>query len=956
MSYQSLANPTQYQAITSDSHRLLMIAGPGSGKTFTLVEKVVYLVTQRNVLPESLMVVTFTEKAAQELRTRVSNRLAELDISFNLNEMYLGTFHSICLRLLEDYREFTRLRRNYAIYDQFDQQYLLYRKIREFEEIEGIHEIIGKPESTSWSKAERLLHWLNKLTEENIDTQALAASNDAYLIALAKAFEHYQSILSSENAMDFSTIQREALQLLEGYPKALKDLRGRISHVMVDEYQDTNTIQELILERLVQDDLNLTVVGDDDQGLYRFRGATIRNILEFPSTLGRNQCEQVRLETNYRSHPDIIRFYNDWMTSKEWEVNDITYRYDKRIVPPEGLENDKASVLKVCAEPHQEWDEQVYQFLNKLKQDGQLTDWNQVAFLFNSVKSDKVQKLAKLLEGKGIPVYSPRADLFFDRDEVRLMLGALAFLFPQLPAIRSEALPQGVHLKIWDYIDQECLTAFIAELRKPENKDMLEWCRAKAAMHLNIVKPLDYAFSGLFYELLQFPVFSRYFKEDDSGKVILEREARNLATISTLIVKFEYLHRVAVFGEGINKDLRFFFNNFLRFLKRGGIGEYEDNSEYAPSGHVSFLTIHQSKGLEFPVVMVGSLWNSPRKQYTDLDERLQDYYHKPPYEPLESTKWFDFWRLYYTAFSRAQNLLCLTCHEVEGRGRTPSAHFETIYEHTPHWDHEAIDLASYHLDSVKAVNLKYEYSFTSHISVFETCARQYQFFKHLEFTPVRTNATLFGVLVHQTIEDIHKAYLRDEGNKVNAPQIENWFEANYHALSKAEGTYLGQSAQIAALNHVKRYFERERGQTLSRVKEAEVDVSLVKPDYILKGTVDLIRGEDDTVEIIDFKASKKPDLDRERDTIDNYRRQLEVYSHIVEEKTGLQVSKMHLYYTGEDNGNPYVSFPKNPQKIEYTVEAFDAVVDKIESQAFGIAERPTKTCNACDLRHHCDRR
>ena len=115
--HRSSANPQQLAAINASEGPVLIIAGPGSGKTFTLVERIVHLITVKKVTPESLLVVTFTDKAARELTTRVSNRLTELDIRFNLNEMYLGTFHSICLRVLEEFREFTRLRRSFTLFD-----------------------------------------------------------------------------------------------------------------------------------------------------------------------------------------------------------------------------------------------------------------------------------------------------------------------------------------------------------------------------------------------------------------------------------------------------------------------------------------------------------------------------------------------------------------------------------------------------------------------------------------------------------------------------------------------------------------------------------------------------------------------------------------------------------------------------------------------------------------------
>lgn len=138
------SNPSQKKAIHHHQGPLLIIAGPGSGKTYTLVERIMNLIDVHGAKPEQLLVVTFTEKAAQELKTRISNRLLESGSNFNVNEMYLGTFHSICLRILEEYREFTRLKRSFVLMDQFDQQYFLYQNLREFSEIEGIQFIQGE--------------------------------------------------------------------------------------------------------------------------------------------------------------------------------------------------------------------------------------------------------------------------------------------------------------------------------------------------------------------------------------------------------------------------------------------------------------------------------------------------------------------------------------------------------------------------------------------------------------------------------------------------------------------------------------------------------------------------------------------------------------------------------------------------------------------------------------------
>ncbi len=957
-SIQSKANSAQLEAIQATEGPVLIIAGPGSGKTFTLVERIVYLITHKGIKPESLLVVTFTDKAARELTTRISNRLAEIGIQFNLNEMYLGTFHSICLRILEDYREYTRLKRSFTLFDQFDQQYFLYQRIREFHELPDAQLIMGDEQLGRWAQSENLLKWLNKVSEEALEVSVLAAAHEPEIRALAMCFSKYQELLEEHNALDFSGIQFEALQLLEKHPEALVQLHDNLTYLMVDEYQDTNTIQERILLLLAGERHNLCVVGDDDQGLYRFRGATIRNILEFPALFDDGHCKQVKLTVNYRSHPDIIRFYNEWMKEQVWDDGTRVFRFAKQIVPREDEFHDLPTVVRLAASDDKDgainWHAEVLSFLNGLKSSGQLSDWNQVAFLFRSVKNDKVLALARFLEAEGIPVFSPRSNMFFEREEIRLMIGALIFLFPQFPKVRAWA--EGVTLPIWDYYDHLCFKPFADELRKPENKALLDWARPLAKQHVVLAQNTDYAFSGLFYQLLQFPLFSRSLTEEAVQGVDKGRAARNLGTFSKLITKFEYLHYVSVLNpEFLEKNLRDLFNQFLRFLVDGGIGEYEDEAEYAPQGCVSFLTIHQSKGLEFPVVVCGSLEAVPRKQYGELDVLLEDggYLSKARFEPLDHIKNFDFWRLFYTAFSRPQNLLVLAAQERQGRGlgKSPSKYFERLFYDLPTW--RDIELSALNFDAVKQINLKREYSFTSHITVFENCAEQYRFFKELEFNPIRAGAQLFGTLVHQTIEDIHKAVLRGEEASVNREQIQSWMTINYQYLSKRERQYLAPQTLKAVEKHILGYYEREKGNW-GRIKEAEVEISLVKDQYILKGSVDLIRGGHDTVEIIDFKSEKKPDMERDRERLRQYQHQLEVYAHLVEERTGQKVSRMHLYYTGEDDGNPYVSFTKDDRAIGKTIARFDEIVARIERKDYQIGTRPSKQCQNCDMRAYCD--
>lgn len=951
-------------AITTTEGPLLIIAGPGAGKTLTLVERIIYILANNLAEPEQLFVSTFTEKAAGELITRVSQKLFELNLKVNLNEMYIGTLHSIFLRIIEENKEFSRLKKNYRVLDEFDQKYFLFNNISEYNKVDNSELLLGNHQVPPWEKSKSLIKYLGKVSEECLDVEILCASETPGIKALGELYKIYLSQLSKDNALDFSGIQTEALYLLENQPQILGQLQDQIKYIMVDEYQDTNTIQEKILLMLASKHNNICVVGDDDQGLYRFRGATIRNILEFQKNFPEVECKQVSLVTNYRSHPDIIEFYNSWMKKLNWEEEGKKFRYDKTIKPREDEFDDIPSVIRVSCEG--EWDdyyEEVYNFIEHLWEKGTLKDYNQIAFLFRSVKNENVLGLANYLEERGIKVFSPRSALFFEREEIQLLLGAIIFIFPNL--FEDLKWNETASLEIWNlYLDWK--VRFAKELRrdKEKHKALLEWCQKRSKEHLTMTTKTTYAFAALLYQLLEFPMFAEYLNTDlNSNKVDL-RAAYNIGLLSKLLFKFEYIYNISVLtSKNLKKTLQQLFNTFLRFVIEGGIEEYEDFDEYAPSGCVSFMTIHQSKGLEFPIVFVGSLNLVPIKQFDELDIVLQnDFYHKPPFEPIEKTKYYDFYRLFYTAFSRPQNLLVLSTREnPKGRGlsKSPSKYFSTLYNELIHWQDIEFDASKLDLKTIKPVSIKHEFSFTSHILLYENCPLQYKFYKELEFMEVRTGGVLGGSLLHQTIEDMHRAVLRGESHILTDEKITDWFNNNYFLLSKRQRAYLHQAQIESLLKQILRYRDHNQHQW-DRIKEAEVDVSLVKEEYILKGTIDLIKGKDDTVELIDFKSGDKPDVNSTDPTIlkqlNQYRRQLEVYAHLIEERYGQRVSKMHLYYTKEENGSPYISFPSNKENIHKTISSFDEVVKKIEVKDFDMSHtvKSEKLCSDCDMRYHCN--
>ncbi|MDI9387093.1 MAG: ATP-dependent DNA helicase [Spirochaetota bacterium] len=944
------ANKGQRLAIETVDGPVLITAGPGTGKTYTLVQRAIYLIEVHGVQAEQILIATFTEKAAKELITRITNELEKKNIAVNINEMYIGTFHSICLRIVKEHLEHTKLKKNYRILDQFDQYYTVFQNMRAFQNIPEIETVLSI--KGMWQQANQICTFVNTLAEELVDPKELQKDLNPEIVVLGHIFEVYKEILLENNLMDFSAIQTEAYWLLKNNSDVLKDIQTKIQYIMIDEYQDTNYIQEQLVFLLGDTHKNICVVGDDDQGLYRFRGATIRNILEFPEKFSEGECKIIPLVINYRSNSNIVDFYNNWMVTtsgKDFQFHWDKFRYDKTIKPHAISDLKSPAVVKLSSDDNEnEWHEAILTFIKELMTSGKISDYNQLAFLFNSVKHERVINLAAYLENNGINVYSPRSDMFFQREEIQTLIGCLILLFPKYVMGLEEKAYKYLQPEHYDYYFS-CIKIANVYLEKPESSDFRKWIRRHGKIHADLKNTTDYSFSGLLYQIFEFSPFSKILDIDMNLGVFDMRPVRNLSLFTQITGKFEYLHRIDVFsGKKIDKSVELFFNQYLRLLFNGGLNEYEDDAEYAPSGCVSFLTIHQSKGMEFPVVFVDSLASYPRKAYNEIIKEVEaTYFKRQAFEPYEEIKYFDFWRLYYTAFSRAQDLLILTCNEGK---RTPSKYFREIYTAIPNAD--TLDLSEFDFKKVKDVNLKNTFSFTSHINVYETCSLQYKFYKELEFAPVRVSAMLFGILVHQTIEDIHKAAIRKEENLITTENITNWFESNYSSLIKSERTYLAEPQKNAALKQVLRYVER-RAIAWEHIQEAEVSVSLVKPDYIIDGKIDLIKGENNSIEIVDFKSEKKPDIFKDAERLEYYRRQLQLYAYLVEKRTNQKVSKMHLYYTGEEDGVPMISYPYQKTAIDATVAAFDDTVQKILKKEYTYRASSEKTCRECDFRFYC---
>jgi len=376
------------------------------------------------------------------------------------------------------------------------------------------------------------------------------------------------------------------------------------------------------------------------------------------------------------------------------------------------------------------------------------------------------------------------------------------------------------------------------------------------------------------------------------------------------------------------------------------MNEYEDPDQPFPKGHVQVMTIHQAKGLEFPVVVVGSLDKQlSTTKYIDRD--LQSYYQRPPFEPDSRITAFDRMRLHYVAFSRPEKVLVLTSHTQ------PREHFARIWQGLPQWPYVQQDLlAAQRFALQDRLPVKRAFSFTGDLKVYETCPRQYQFFREYDFTPSRSAVIFFGLLVHQTLEDMHRLVLDGQFLTLNEARIRALFERTFSFLTMADVRPVGQAVKESAFTQVMNYF-RQNQEEMQRVIETEVDVSVEKDGYILTGKVDLLLGSNDRLELLDFKTSPRP-VDSPA-LLATYERQLCIYAYILEKRYGKRPDRLLLYWTAESRKqDALMEFPYRPELIEEAGRHFDAVVAKVTAKDFQVIAPPEPgICKECDLRAYC---
>ena len=843
-------NENQKKAIENANGPLLLTAGPGSGKTRVLLWRTLNLIVFKNVDPSEIFLATFTEKAALQLKQGLQGLLSIASKythkPYDIAEMYVGTLHSLCQKLLADrrFKEHSMRTKRPVVLDDLGQflfvrdhfEELIQNAGFEYDDIRTVYEEINtwfEQKTSKGSKTNAIsncISFFNRMSEEDFGEESFKINiGDKVAKRLFKMTSCYRKMLCADGVdrVDFSNLQQRAFQFIS----EKKDGDSVFKYVIVDEYQDTNTIQQKIYFRLANGLKNICVVGDDDQALYRFRGATVENLVDFESlccdALGKRPT-RIDLNINYRSRKQIVKAYTDFIDAIDWTDDsnpDISYRIaDKNI---KAFSNDAKTAVVLESGSKESVAEKVAGFIKDLKDSGKVEDYNQCAILFPSIRGDKSGKLntnvgayASALEALGIKYYAPRAKNFLYTEEALVSFGLMAKIFGYNPPTKAfgnmkdfaewaelaiatadqlieedsylesfiEEKQSQIAASLKNYkilekfceqnsidlandLDVETLkklsgiskldSAVQNQLKRGSFVSFVKRCAEKGKpLHIRYalarVTSMDWTLLDLFYQLNSFEYFARKYTLAEQGGE--DSALYNFGMITQYISNYQEIRSPIITGFTFKEKhvLNGFFGSYLYSLFCLNQSEFENSEDPFPKGCVPFLTVHQSKGLEFPVVILGSLRHN-RREARPLDVLVRSMQTKLDIlpkvcEPLESMDDYDTMRMFYVALSRAKNLLILS--HFTGKGTSTYAPFKTLIEDNDFASVDDVDMDDIPSAKLESDEVTHVYTYTADYLPYNNCPRNYMVFHKYGFVPSRSQTMFFGSLVHQTVEDL----------------------------------------------------------------------------------------------------------------------------------------------------------------------------------------------------------
>ena len=602
-------NNKQKEAVMATQGPCLVIAGAGSGKTKVLTHKIAYLMEQEKVLPWNILAITFTNKAANEMKERIETLVGEA-----AKDIWMGTFHSICVRILRKFIDRIGFDSSFLIFDASDQKTLVKECLKALNIDDKLFNERGVLAEISNAK--------NALLEPEAYSRKYAG--DYRKSKIAEIYALYQKRLKENNAVDFDDIINHTIKILSENPDVLEYYTEKFKYILVDEYQDTNKAQFTLVTILASKYGNITVVGDNDQGIYSFRGADISNILNFEKDFPGTKI--VKLEQNYRCTGNILKAANSVIKHNET-------KYDKKL----WTENGEGTLPQIY-QGEDEYDEArfVIEEIRHLKRE-ELDHYSDFAILYRM--NSQSRALEDILRREDIPYKIVGGLKFYERKEIKDAISYLRLIANPSDNISLKRIinepKRGIGKTSLDHIQEIAESQGISMYEVIKHADDFGQPRvyANAKEFIDTIETLrsqkeEIKISDLLKETLNKTGYTRALEQENT--IEAESRIQNLEELVTVAVEFE-----EEFAE----------NGLSDFLESISLSSDIDNLEDQEDS-VTLMTLHSAKGLEFPVVFLVGMEEGIFPGYQSVGEPKE----------LEEER-----RLFYVGITRAKQHLYLTC-------------------------------------------------------------------------------------------------------------------------------------------------------------------------------------------------------------------------------------------------------------------------------------------------------
>ena len=608
----STLNPQQQEAVYHTEGPLLILAGAGSGKTRVLTHRIAYLIDKKGINPWNILAITFTNKAASEMRERVDKI-----VGFGSESVWVSTFHSTCVRILRRYIDRLGYDTRFAIYDAEDQKTLMKEVCRKLNI------------DTKKTKERSLLAQISHAKDELItpDEMELNAGGDFVKKKVAEVYREYQAALRRNNALDFDDLIVKTVELFQNCGDVLENYQERFRYIMVDEYQDTNTAQFKFISLLAQRYQNLCVVGDDDQSIYKFRGANIRNILDYEKVYP--DAKVIKLEQNYRSTQNILDAANAVIRNNRG-------RKEKALWTEKGA--GSRVHFRQFDNAYEEAEYIADDIADKVKNDG--IAYADCAVLYRTNAQSRLLEERMVVEG--IPYHVVGGVNFYARQEIRDILAYLKTIdngrdevaLRRIINVPKRSIGAASLEKVADYAQMKDITLFDALCEADQIKG-LGRAETKIRGFVNLIEVLrsglsSYTLPDLIKSLLERIDYAEYLRDQDEESA--EDRLGNVDELITKAATYEETHDEPSLSE---------------FLEEIMLVADIDNVENGDN-RVLLMTLHSAKGLEFPVVYLAGMEDGLFPSFMTIasDDPLE----------IEEER-----RLAYVGITRAKEDLTLTC-------------------------------------------------------------------------------------------------------------------------------------------------------------------------------------------------------------------------------------------------------------------------------------------------------